>query len=370
MKKLLPILVIVSFFSLFAAETVDTESPEATNSEEVNRLPDEKVTNPPENVINPAEFSKLEGVIIKFESRKYPNIDFAAYYNPLLKAITEAGVYAYILEDSEVVPMVEDEILSISGVDGKLVSFMGLPFAPDTIWARDYGPWFVYENGKRIIVNNRYFNDRPADDAIPIAIGEINSENVYNTGLSTEGGNFMTDGKGNCWVSNAVFKFNEKYNNMNQQDIKTIYHNYMGCKNIYVPEPPPAANGQHIDMFAKILNHDTLLVAKTTNELGATNAEVEALDKIAEYFASIPHPESDEQGKPKKWKIVRIPMAIEGKEVQQEGAYRTFYAHTNSLIVNKHVIVPVYGKGTDEAAIAVYRKFFRNSQYFRLMQKR
>ncbi len=330
----------------------------------------EEAIDPPENVINPSEFSKIEGVMVNFEAGKHDGIDFSAYYNPLLKGITEAGVYTYILENEKDVPNIKETILSLGDINMNLVRFIELPFAPDSIWVRDYAPWFVYENGKRAAINNRYFGKSPDDDAVSAAVAERSGDTLYNTGLTTEGGNFMTDGKGNCWIPENVFRVNGKSSShpegMDRNEIWWIYTEYVGCKNIIVLNSTPALGGHHMDMFVKILNNDTILVAESSADLGATEDEVESLDNIAEYLGAVPMDEVDDQGNPKRWKIVRIPLAISDGKNQDGGELRTFHAHTNCLIVNNHVILPVFGKGTDESAFAVFRNVLPEFQIIKL----
>ena len=57
-----------------------------------------------------------------------------------------------------------------------------------------------------------------------------------------------------------------------------------------------------------------------------------------------------------QWKIVRIPMTFGDYQYWGDSSSRVQYTHTNSTIVNDTVIVPVYGRGTDEEALKIYRK--------------
>ncbi len=72
--------------------------------------------------------------------------------------------------------------------------------------------------------------------------------------------------------------------------------------------------------------------------------EISALDNAASFYADTPKPGGGQ------WNIIRIPMTF-----HYSGNQRVYNAHTNSLIVNKHVIVPTYGRGTDASALQIYR---------------
>ena len=124
----------------------------------------------------------------------------------------------------------------------------------DAIWTRDYGPWNIYLDGQRTIIDHKYYSNRPADDYIPILLGDdYFYDDVYRTGLYVEGGNFMTDGLGTCFTSTGLFR----RNNISEKTAKNLYKTYLGCENTYFPEPLFNEGTTHVDMFSKILNQDT-----------------------------------------------------------------------------------------------------------------
>lgn len=296
---------------------------------------------PTGNVYTPAEFAKMEGVLMTVI---YEDTANKKYYAEMIKAVISSGATPYLLVDgTNEKNTVTQSVLNTYGINASDVEFLIYPY--DANWSRDYGPWHIYENNIRAIVDMEYYPDRPLDDAIPVKLGTLWKDKVYTTGFATEGGNFMTDGLGTCWQSTVVFEWNDE----SESQINQMFKNYLGCNNTYYPTSIPNEGTQHIDMYSKILNQDTIIVSYSKSEWGAKSNEITALENAAKFYENTAKPDGG------KWNIVRIPMTFSGS-----GEDRTYYTHTNSLIVNDHVLVPIYSKGTDEEALNIYKKLMPN----------
>lgn len=309
---------------------------------------------PSKTIYVPAEFSSMEGVLIQVPvgwNELYP------YYSEMIKTIIKAGAVPYIIADSSYSYMgqtyndIEDitaEVLEPNGIDPNDVVFLDYDY--DANWTRDYGPWYIYLDGQRAIVNHEYYSERKNDNAINGKLADLWGEQIFSTGLFTEGGNFMTDGLGTCWASTGVVEYNVDYEGWTEEDIDAVYTDYLNCSNgIYHPVSLPDEGTTHIDMYSKILDQNTIIVSYSTAELGATQAEMDALDAAAEFYANTPKPDGGE------WNIVRIPMTF-GNYSAQGDTWRVQYTHTNSTIVNDYVIVPIYDRGTDEEGLKIYQQ--------------
>ncbi len=300
------------------------------------------------SVYVPAEYASMEGVLIHLPVSSGDGTSYyqqmASFYAGMIRGSVAAGARPYILVgESWEQQGVESKILPVAGVDSQDVSF--LYASNDSLWTRDYGPWHVYVDGSRAIVDQRYYSGRPYDDAIPRTLGRLWDEDVYSTSLYTEGGNFMTDGLGTCWMSYGVIWNND----LPQEAIEAIYRDYVGCQHIEFIEPLPGEGTTHIDMFSKVLNQDTILVAYSSTALGASQKEISFLERAAEAYRSTPKPDGGQ------WNIMRIPMTFHNVSYSDGSVDRVFNAHTNSLTVNNTVLVPIYGRGTDTQALSIYR---------------
>jgi agmatine/peptidylarginine deiminase len=316
------------------------ETPEEKAARSELLWPYGKVTSQPPTgeVYTPAEYARMQGVIIHIPTDRY-STHMWDYFANLVQHISDSGAYVHILEPSEAqANYVLSNILKPRGVRTDLIRFVYMK--NDAFWSRDYGPWHIYVDGERAIVNHTYFPTRVNDNAVPKNLGQQWDEDVYSTGFYTEGGNFMTDGQGTCWASTGIFDSNK----ISTSAAKSIYEKYLGCESVHFIAPLYREGTTHIDMFSKILNQDTILVGYSNTGLGANTAEIVSLEDSAKAFENMTKPDGG------KYDIVRIPMTF-----GYDQGYRVYYTHTNSLIVNNTVLVPTYGRGTDSEALEIYR---------------
>lgn len=299
---------------------------------------------PPQNIpYGPPEYGTMAGVVIQVDTS---NSAMRTYYAGMIKGIIAAKAVPYIIVDgTSDRNTVVSQVLTPNGIAENDVQFYTYNYNAN--WTRDYGPWMIYTDNRtvRAVVDHHYYDQRPADDAMPVNLaGEWNDE-VFTSGFYTEGGNFMTDGLGTCWMSTGVFAKNNLADNAtNRAMIAQLFKEYVGCDRVFHPVSIPGEGTTHIDMYSKILNQDTIIVSYSNSGWGADANELAQLETAAEFYGSIDKPGGG------KYTIVRIPMTYGGSFWGT-----TYYTHTNSLIVNDHVLVPTYGRGTDEEALQIYR---------------
>lgn len=358
MKKLIAVMSVLMIFSIvYASDPVKKPLPAWKTKDSQRTIMNYRnlqvLTPPPseKTIYTPAEFAPMEGVIIQVAT---DGNEVGNYYAAMIKAIISANATPYIIADStngffsNDITKITNNVLKPNGIDVNDVVFLDYDYNAN--WTRDYGPWYVYLDGERAIVNHEYYDDRKNDNAINGKLATLWSEEIFSTGLHTEGGNFMTDGLGTCWASTGVISENKQYYNWTKSEIDAVYIDYLNCSNgIHHPKPLPNEGTTHIDMFSKIIDQNTIVVSYSTDELGATTAEIAALDAAAEFYANTPKPDGGQ------WNIVRIPMTF-GDYSDDGDTWRVQYTHSNSTIVNDHVIVPIYNRGTDEEALKVYQK--------------
>jgi agmatine/peptidylarginine deiminase/subtilisin-like proprotein convertase family protein len=305
-------------------------------------------TPPAGEVYFPAEFSRTSGVIVNIYNYSNGGTMWD-YFGSLSEAIVQAGARPWIIQPNQQrIDYSLTNVLNPRGITIDDIETFIVDSRLETYWARDYSPWFIYEDGERKVLNFEYYPTRPGANNVPLNIADILNEDVYSTGIRTEGGNFMTDGNGTCWMTTGIFNRNSGWS---ESQIAAIFYDYAGCDTVSFITPLYLEGSKHIDMFAKVLNQDTILVAYSTSSLGATQHEINSLDTAAAEFAATPKPDGGE------WNIVRIPMAFD--DWNSDDYYwglpgRMYFTHTNALIVNNTVIVPTYGKGTDSEALQIY----------------
>lgn len=279
----------------------------------------------------------MEGVLVRVANDETMD----GFFGNMVKGIIQAGAIPYLVyvsaTDKE---EIFDYALAPKGIKAEQVKW--IQSGIDAFWSRDYGPWHVYVDGKRSIVDVKYYPTRAYDDAINGKLGKLWSENVYKAPLYIEGGNFMTDGKGTCWSSTGTFDFNA----ISPLHLASMYRAYLGCQKTYTPPPLFQEGTTHLDMFSKLLNQETILVGTTQAAWGALSEEIQSLNEIARYYES----NTNVEGKP--FKVVRIPMYFKN----DPDLGRVYFAYTNSTIVNKTVLVPLYGLAGDAEALKIYQE--------------
>ncbi|MCM2266321.1 MAG: agmatine deiminase family protein [Elusimicrobiales bacterium] len=271
---------------------------------------------PPSGFRMPAEYEPVGAVVMGW-----------AGYTPMLNGIARAAA-----GPGKAQLWVVGGPASISGVPAASYSRINAPL--DTVWVRDYGP-FGIANGRPGIVDSvyRHYQYRRDDDAVPQALGQAKKIDVFGMPIIMDGGNLMVDSQGTLFHTNRTYLWNS---NMSREQVDAHLKNYLKVKKIvvfdYAGYPGEPADGTgHIDMYVKLLNDNTVLLAVTENEPFKT-----ACDKAMAWFKANKAP----NGQP--YKIITV-KAWED--------YGTWYTYTNSLLVNNVAILPSYsGHPAEEAA--------------------
>jgi len=122
-------------------------------------------------------------------------------------------------------------------------------------------------------------------------------------------------------------------------------NSYMGLTRYIKMNTLPYDGIHHIDMHMKLLDEETLLVGQYPNGV-ADGPFIEAnLQYVLSNFLTC-------YGRP--YKVVRIPMPPSpGGQYPPSSSY---YTYTNSVFINKTVIVPIYGLPQDTTALRIYRE--------------
>jgi agmatine deiminase len=203
----------------------------------------------------------------------------------------------------------------------------------DTVWMRDYGPFGV-AGGKPGIVDSiyRHYQYRRNDDAVPGVLGKAKGIGVYGMPIIMDGGNLLVDSQGTLFMTKRTYLWNS---NMSKETVDNHLKNYLKVKNIvafdYAGYPGEPGDGTgHVDMYVKLLNDNTVLLAVTEDEPFKT-----ACNKAMAWFKANKAP----NGQP--YKILTV----------KAWATDAWYTYTNSLVVNNVAIIPSYsGHPQDEAA--------------------
>ena len=153
----------------------------------------------------------------------------------------------------------------------------------------------------------------------------------------------MVDGNGTGFSSKLILNENPS---KTESQINDIVNSYLGINRYIKMETLPYDEIHHIDMHIKLLDEETLLVGQYPPGV-ADGPQIEAnLQYVLNNFQTC-------YGRP--YKVVRIPMPPKFFRTISSNS-SNYYTYTNSVFVNKTVIVPIYGLSQDTTALRIYRE--------------
>jgi agmatine deiminase len=277
-------------------------------------------TDPPEAPVrNIAEFNQMQGVLVR-----YP---FGISYN-VIKEMAEDMIVTTIVANQSQQNYVTTQYTN-AGVNLNNCNFLLAP--SDSYWSRDYGPWFVVDGNNNFgVMDFPYNRPRPNDNNIPVEVAEFLGIDLYGMDVIHAGGNYMTDGMGISASSELVWEENPS---LTHEQIDQYFEDYLGIHTYHVIPDPNNTYIDHIDCWGKFLDVDKVLIRS-----------------VPEY-----HPQYDE---------IEATAAYFTEQISSYGVpYQVFRVYTpnnqpytNSLILNKKVLVPITGSSWDDDAIALYQE--------------
>lgn len=307
----------------------------------------------PEGLIVPGEFEESQSVILRWP---YTSLTASRtrLYAELIDAIQqEVPAWIFVNNASDSTSVIN--ALDYYGVDLEQYEF--LVKSTNSIWARDYGPWGFYygEDDELAFIDLQYYPSRPLDNQVPAWLADYMGVEVYSTNMYEEGGNLMVDGFGNAFHGTGLFSKNTSLNGWTTQTTRETHQQLFNTINATEAERLLCDGGTgHIDMYAKLLDEQTMIVSEYP-------AEVTASDKNQiEENVTLFEAQNNVYGG--SYHIERLPMPL-----RNDGSYSTTCSQINSdargfvngLLVNKTFIVPIYSnenspqtnRDWDEAAL-------------------
>ncbi|MEO8666496.1 MAG: agmatine deiminase family protein, partial [Ignavibacteria bacterium] len=294
------------------------------------------VNPPPSTVRTMAEWEELRGIIVAWTS-------YQSIIRQIIDYAQDEGLVYIVCSDSNIVK----SNLTSGGVPLVNLKFIITPF--NSVWCRDYGPWAAYSgvSDSMKMIDWIYNRPRPSDDQVPVGFSNFIGTPIFQAisspnNLTHTGGNFMVDGHGTGFASKLILNENS---GKNETQINNIANSYLGINRFIKMETLPYDQIHHIDMHMKLLDEETILMGQYPAGT-ADGPQIEAnLQYVINNFQTC-------FGRP--YKVVRIPMPPSGTGQYPPSA--NYYTYTNSVFVNKTVIVPIYGLSQDTTALRIYRE--------------
>lgn len=211
----------------------------------------------------------------------------------------------------------------------------------DSNWMRDYGPIGMLSDGSLGMANTIYnlFRSRPNDDEFPNCLSQEMGLEAFDLPLLLDGGNFMVDSLGTLFMTKATYRWNPE---KSQEDVDYLLKRFFNVKKIVAvdyagyPDAPVDKTG-HIDMFLKLINDHTFVLAETKDE-----PFNRAFKRVYKQLKELTAPD----GEP--YRIIRVPGWY-------DYSVSVWYTYTNSLLVNHKLLMPDFSGHRKDTALATAR---------------
>jgi agmatine/peptidylarginine deiminase len=281
-------------------------------------------TPPPTGEVRfPGEYEPMQAVMIV-----YPlgiPVELVREMAEDCKVITVVATYEQSYAQSE---------FQSAGVNMDNVEFLNAN--TNSYWIRDFGPWYIFNGKEPAIVDNIYNRPRPADDDLPGHFAQYWDIEMFGMKVVHTGGNMMEDGRGNG-VSDDIVITESVAEGITEEQVYQRMKDYLGIDPYHVTIDPQGEYIAHVDCWGKYLAPDKILLARVPQ----SNPRYPYYEQVAEYFATT----NCCWGYP--YKVYRVD--IPGGSV--------ISPYTNSLILNKKVLVPMGSNSTyNEGALNIYRE--------------
>jgi agmatine/peptidylarginine deiminase len=305
---------------------------------------------PPPGVRVPAEWEPAVGAVVTYPFEIPLELVAALAEEELLFVLVRTEDQQALRDELRANDLPRRKIQSIA-------SAHGLPYT------RDFGPHQIELPGGELAVLDQVFDGYPlyrwdadrgaaddeewrfpargADDRVAEACAAHFDLARYVVPFSLTGGNFLVDGRGTAFFTDALVDENLAWHA--REEFFELLTRCTGATNLVHLPNIEGVGIQHVDCWIKVLPGNRLLVQRAPAD-HPTHARLEAA--VAELESA-----RDTSGAP--FEILRIDCPVIEREALGDEA--PLAAYTNALILNGRVHVPLYGVPGDEIALATWR---------------
>lgn len=278
----------------------------------------------------PAEYEPSQGLLMRWGS-------YNSVLTELIVGLTtqDPEAITYLLVTGSSQQASATSTLSGAGADLSQVEF--ITYSANTVWIRDYGPRYIFEDGNRAIVDHTYNRPRPLDNAFPDYLSILWGEPHYDIPLTHGGGNFHLFTNRDAFMSDLILNENP---GLSEQDVIDLYYEYQNLElTIYPRFPSYIDSTGHIDMWMMPLKDDTVVISEWASGPAYTITEDATADLQARGYT-----------------VHRVPAWNSGG---------THYTYTNAVIINDLLFVSNFGGSyvTEDLQVqAIYQAAMPNLQ--------
>ncbi len=288
-----------------------------------------------------AEWEPVETVIIRSPWAHEPEAVIALH---------QAAGLTILVQDASEEAYFRGYFQSTLGIDPATINWVTT--TDFSIWPRDWGPYCAFDStGEMFVVDPMWQGypsmNQPCGGGISIWTpsqddATANAEIAASLGLSRSpmpayatGGNFLLDGFGRGFSSCLQLAENAPINSESQ--LRGIVDSYMGISDYQIMQNWELSGIQHVDCWMKLADEETILVKRPPAghpEEGPTEANIAVLESLLTPW-----------GRP--YRIIRV-------DTPPYNGQGHLANYLNSLIINDHVLVPMFNTWADQAALDAF----------------
>jgi agmatine deiminase len=282
-------------------------------------------TPPAGTVYCPPEYAPCAGLFISWQG-------YTTILTSLAVGVTtqDPSANMWVVVDSTSEQTSAYNTLNAAGANMSRVQF--IVRATDTVWIRDYGPRFIFEDGNLAIIDHTYNRPRPSDDAFNDYLAALWGIPQYDIPLTHGGGNFHLFANHDAFMTSLIIDENPGYTS---QQIRDLYLQYQNVNlTIYTGFPTAFDSTRHIDMWMFPVGDDKVIIGQYASSTGQpyTITENAVTDLTSRGYTVYRTPGWNSSG--------------------------THYTYTNAVIVNNLVFISRFGGSyttQDAQALSVYQ---------------
>jgi agmatine deiminase len=233
------------------------------------------------------------------------------------------------------------------------ITFHRVPL--NDVWFRDNGPLFIRNARGQVAMTDWHFNawgekyePWDDDDRAPEAVAKTLGMKRFSADAVMEGGSLELNGRGTCLTTRSCLLSQRRNPNLNQTDIETLLHAYLGIKHVvWLADGLEGDHTDgHIDTIVRFTDDHTIVCAVEEDE---DDPNHRTMARNLALLKSL----RDQDGRP--YRIVELPLPQKRMEL---GSKRLPPTYANFYIANGVVVVPTYNDPNDEQALEILRPLF------------
>ena len=280
-------------------------------------------------ISTPPEYAPARGVLYQYGN------SWNSVVTALVSSLTAGTAFdeiAYVVVANQTTANSATSAFIAAGANMSKVVFIIAP--NNSVWIRDYGPHFIFQNGTLAAVDSHYYPGRPQDNFVPTIVAEDSfGMPAYHQGLYYSGGNFQAGPNRSGFCTALVNLDNPASGGHDESLIRELHDTFQGIDTLHIlPQLPFSVDGTgHIDMWMYLVDEDTVIISEFIP--GSNSTAITVTNNAVPYMQSL----GFEVIRPQAWNA--------------GGAH---YTYTNAFRVNNRIFVPCYGTQLAPGGNAAY----------------